>query len=108
MRITPDPFSNVCTWCVNYERVEACIVMAVQWLSVLAPEVGSHFVFGVADKVQCKVLWMCSDDPALPVEVPSSSDEGDEMETKLERAQVIYCTTAECRNALSLYYINVT
>lgn len=77
-------------------------VMAALQLCVLAPEVGSHFAFGVADKVQCKVLRMCSEDPALLVEVPSSSDEGDEMETKLERAQVIYCSSAECRKALSI------
>lgn len=81
--------------------------MAAPQLAVLAPEVGSHFVFGVADKVQCKFLRMCSQDPALSVEVPSSSDKGDEMETKLERARVIYCTSAECRKALSLYFINV-
>lgn len=65
-------------------------------------------MFGVADKVQCKVSRMCSEDPALPAEVPSSSDGGDETERKLERAQVIYCTSAECQKALSLYCINVT
>lgn len=93
---------------MNYERVEACIVMAVLQLSVLAPEVGSHFVCGVANKVQCKVLQMCREDPAPPVNVCCSSDEGDEMETKLERAQVIYCTGAECQKVISLYCINVT
>lgn len=60
-------------WMMNYEWQHVYWLLWLLHSSLIAPEVGSHFVFGVADKVQCKVLRMCSEDPALSAEVPSSS-----------------------------------